>query len=78
MTTKTELDLVGVLSPVCLLKCKSVLTEMDSGNVLEVLLKDTDVVEQLVKIIKRSQDQVIKLEMEGDHYRISLKKGERE
>jgi TusA-related sulfurtransferase len=51
---------------------------MDAGNVLEVLLKDTEVVEQLVKIIKRSQDQVIKLEIKGDHYRISLKKGERE
>jgi tRNA 2-thiouridine synthesizing protein A len=72
-----ELDLIGVISPVCILKCKSELARMDAGNVLEVLLQDPDVVHELIKIVQRSKDQVIKSEREGDHYRIWLKKGEK-
>ena len=70
-----ELDLIGVISPVCILKCKSKLARLDAGNVLEVLLQDPEVVEELIKIIRRSKDQVIKSEPENDHYRIWLKKG---
>lgn len=73
--SNSKLDLIGIISPLCLLKCKSVLTAMESGHVLEVLLQDSEVVEKLVKIIERSQDQVMKSKMEGDLYRICIKKG---
>jgi TusA-related sulfurtransferase len=73
---ENELDLIGVVSPVCLLKCKSVLTQMRTGEVLEILLQDPDVVEELLKIIARSTDKVIQSTQEGDHYRIRLIKGE--
>lgn len=49
---------------------------MSAGDVLEILLQDPDVVEELVKIIERSTDNVIQSEQEGDHYRIRLIKGE--
>jgi hypothetical protein len=39
------------------------------------LLQDPGVVEKLVKIIARSHDQVMKSRMEGDLYRICIKKG---
>ena len=58
-------------------KKESVLAEMDAGDMLEVLVQDPEVVEDLIKIVKHSQDQVIESKMEGDHYRISLKKGEK-
>jgi TusA-related sulfurtransferase len=75
VSSNSKLDLTGVISPLCLLKCKSVLTGMESGHVLEVLLQDSGVVEMLVKIIERSQDQVMESKMEKDLYRICIKKG---
>ncbi|MFC1829146.1 sulfurtransferase TusA family protein [Thermodesulfobacteriota bacterium] len=69
-----ELDLIGVISPVCILKCKSELARMNAGSILEVLLQDPEVVEELIKIVQRSKDRVIKSKQEGDHYRIWLKK----
>ncbi len=78
MNPKKEIDLIGVVSPVCLLKCKSVLAKLGTGDVLEVLVQDPEVVEELIKIIERSQDQVLNSKREGDHYRILLKKGEKE
>ena len=75
VSSNSKLDLTGVISPLCLLKCKSVLTGMEAGHVLEVLLQDSGVVEKLVKIIERSQDQVLKSKMEGDLHRICIRKG---
>jgi len=72
--TRKELDLIGVISPVCLLKCTSELAKMGAGDLLEVLLQDPGVVEALIKIVERSKDHVIKSEREGDHYRICVKK----
>ena len=71
-----KMDLIGVVSPVCLLKCKSVLAGMSAGDVLEIFLQDFEVVEELIKIIQPSKDQVISNELERDHYRICVRKGE--
>jgi len=70
------LDLLGVISPVCLLKCKSVLNGMSPGDMLEVLVEDPGVVEGLSAILKQSQDQVEGFLREGDHFRVSIRKGE--
>ena len=69
-----RLDLIGIVSPVCLLKSKSVLSKMNSGELLEIIIKDPDVVDELVKIIERSKDQVIKSEPDGNHFRVCIKK----
>jgi putative FmdB family regulatory protein len=73
--SRKELDLIGVISPVCLLKCKSELAGMETGDQLEVLLQDPGVVEALVKIVERSEDEVLQTKAEGNHFRIWLKKG---
>jgi TusA-related sulfurtransferase len=75
MPSITELNLIGVATPICLLKCKRVLAGMNAGEMLEILLQDPDVVEELVKIVTRSADKVIQSAPEGDHYRIRLIKG---
>ena len=72
MSPTIELDLRGVVLPVCLLKCKSALGEMDAEASLEVLVQDPAAVEDLVKIIRRSRGGVIKSRREGDHYRIHI------
>ena len=44
-------------------------------RLVQFLLQDPEVVHELIKIVQRSKDQVIKSEQEDDHYRIWLKKG---
>ncbi len=75
MFLKKEIDLRGILSPVCLLKCKSMLAKINCGDVLEVLLQDPEVVEELIKIVDRSKDQVVNQQKEEDYYRIYIQKG---
>ena len=75
MSSITELNLIGVASPVCLLKCKSELAKIHTGEVLEILLQDPDVLKELIKIIARSTDKMIQSAKEGDHYRVRLRKG---
>jgi TusA-related sulfurtransferase len=66
MSEKRELDLRGVIFPVCLLKCKSALVNLDSSEALDVLVNDPEVVQDLIKIIKRSQARMVNL-IEDDH-----------
>lgn len=72
---KKSLDLIGVVSPVSLLECKRMLAEMAAGAELEVLLRDPDIVEDLVKIVERSHDRLLQCDRQGDHFRLILKKG---
>ncbi len=77
MASKIVLDLKGIFSPLNLLKCKSCLKSMETGNILEVLLEDTDAVQDLIMIVQRSQDEVIyKKEME-DCICLGIKRGSR-
>jgi TusA-related sulfurtransferase len=70
------LDLRGIISPLNLLKCKNRLASMAKGEVLEVLLTDTDVVEDLVLIVKKSNDVVIYKRKKADCICLGIKKGE--
>lgn len=72
MSSTMVLDLRGVVFPVCLLKCKSALEEMNSGVALEVLVEDPAVVRDMVKIIRRSRGGVIKTRREENHYRVLI------
>lgn len=43
MAATIKLDLRGVISPLDLLKCKSCLTSMEEGDLLDLILGDEDV-----------------------------------
>ena len=58
----------------CLLKFKSALNDICSCNVLEVLTQDSDVVENIILIVDRSEDTLINQQKEGDIYRLSVEK----
>lgn len=75
MTTTHQLDLRGVISPLNLLKCKNCLASIKKGEVLEVLLTDTDVVADLMIIIKKSSDNVIYKKRKADCICLGIKKG---
>jgi TusA-related sulfurtransferase len=72
--SNTELDLCGVVSPVCILKCKSTLQGLPSGSVLDVLVGDPEVVKDLVKIIERSRDRVIGVLDEDNRHRVRIER----
>jgi len=76
MALTQVLDLRGVISPLNLLKCKSRLTSMKIDDVLEVILTDTDVVEDLMIIIKKSTDDVVYKKRKADCIRLGIKKGQ--
>lgn len=75
MNLKQEINLIDTVSWLSLLKCKDMLSKMTMGDVLEVLIKDPEVIEDLTKIFNRSQDQLLQKLREEDHYRIRIKKG---
>ncbi len=75
MVSRTKIDLIGNARPICLLKCKSTLNQMNTGDTLEVLLGDPGVVHELIAIINRSSDRVVQWVQEGDHFRIQIEKG---
>jgi len=75
MALKTVLDLRGVFSPLNLLKCKGCLKSMGKGDVLEVMLTDMDVVQDLIMIVQRSNDEIIYQKKEADCICLGIKKG---
>jgi TusA-related sulfurtransferase len=75
MEMDSTLDLIGVVSPICLLKCKSALVRLNPGEVIEVMVQDEEVVESLSMILKQSQDRMEAFSKEGGCYRISIRKG---
>lgn len=75
MAAVNELDLSGVLLPVCLLKCKTMLQTLRSGQVMRVIVQDPETADSIVKIIERSADRVIGREQDGGRYRVTLQKG---
>ncbi len=69
------LDLVGVIQPICLLKCKKALSELNKGEIMEVYIQDPEVVEDLKKILLESGDEVVDVNKEEDRFRIRIRKG---
>ncbi len=77
MTAKITLDLKGVVSPMDLLKCSACLTAMETGDVLEAVLADADVVKHLTMIILRSNDEILYQRQTRDGICIGIRKGPR-
>jgi TusA-related sulfurtransferase len=75
MQLKTVLDLRGVFSPLNLFKCKGCLKSMGKGEILEVMLTDMDVVQDLIMIVKRSNDEIIYQKNKKDCICLGIKKG---
>ena len=74
MSSTAQLDLIGIAWPVCLLKFKTVLNSLGSCDVLEVLAQDPEVVENIVMIIERSEDTLIKRQKDGNSYRLLVQR----
>jgi TusA-related sulfurtransferase len=75
MPSNSEVNLCRIAWPVGLLKFKSALNDLCLCDVLEVLAQDPDVVENILMIVDRSEDTLIRQEKVGDVYRLSIQKG---
>ncbi len=74
MSSTAQLDLSGIAWPVCLLKFKTELNNLDSCEVMDVLAQDPEVVENIVMIIERSEDTLIARRRNGEIYRLSVRR----
>ncbi len=72
---EAEINLVGVVSPICLLELKRALSKLEAGQVLEVLIQDYQVAQKIIQIVDRSLDQLLDWRETGSAYRIRIQKG---
>jgi TusA-related sulfurtransferase len=59
MQSDEKLDLCGILQPYCLLQCKSVLSSMEPGAILEIRIRDPETYDDLVRILERSGETIV-------------------
>ncbi len=74
MAGRKKLNLLDVAEPISLLMCKQIIGGMCQGEVLEISMRDPGAVENLVKVVERSPDEVVGLRRHGDHFRIEIRK----
>ena len=75
MPSESVVNLVGVLSPFCLMKTKKMLLELNPGEMVHILIQDSEVISDLKRIIDCSSDEIVKIQKKGNHFKISIKKG---
>lgn len=75
MVEKHRLILSDTLSFLSLLKLKNRLAELQTGDVIEVVLNNSETVGDLERIINRSEDSILEKIQEGDLFKFSIVKG---
>ncbi|MEM5786802.1 MAG: sulfurtransferase TusA family protein [Syntrophobacteraceae bacterium] len=75
MQTDEKLDLCGVIAPYCFLLCKSALSSLEPGAVLEICLSDRQSLDDLLVILDRSGEKILTQEQHGGFTRIRVQKG---
>ena len=75
MQRTKKLDLSDTISFLGLLKCQKELSQIEAGDLLEVVTDDLDMVNDLIKIVERSNDRVTERSQDGDRIKICIVKG---
>ena len=75
MQTTKKLDLTDTVSFLSLLICQKELSQIGTGDSLEVVMDDPDMADDLIKIIERSNDRVADRSQDGNRIRIYIAKG---
>jgi len=69
-----KLDLRGVACPLNFVKTKLKLEEMQSGQVLEVIIDDGEAVRNVPRSVKEEGHQIIKVEKLDNAFKLLIKK----
>ena len=75
MSKESVVNLIGIFSPICLMKVKQLLLGLNSGEKLQILIQDFEVINDLERILGCSSDKIIDMKKEQNHFRISILKG---
>jgi len=75
MKADRVLDARGWGCPWCCLKAMSMLRALESGQILEVLGTDPLTLEDLPRILERTNNQLIGVERQPDYFRLYLRRG---
>ena len=70
-----KLDLTGVICPINFVKTKLKLEDMETGQILEIILDDGDPMRNVPRSIKEEGHKIIKVENLGKSYRLLVEKG---
>lgn len=70
-----KLDLIGVICPINFVKTKLKLEEMETGQILELILDDGEPMRNVPRSIKEEGHKIIKVENLGKAYRLLIEKG---
>jgi TusA-related sulfurtransferase len=77
MKSDQRLDISRVLIPFSLALCKSTLTQMAAGAILEICLRDHDTLKDLLIILERSGDDILAWEKQDDCFYLWVRKSSR-
>lgn len=75
MHIEKELDLVGMVKPLCFLYLKKALKGLGQGELLQVRVEEPAIVRSMEMIIERSTDHLMDSHSEGDTHLILIRKG---
>ncbi len=74
MPIHRNIDIRDIDWPICILNCKKEMNQMKNGERIQVLVKDIDVVNNLVALIEQLLDHSIEKHLENKYYRLIIKK----
>lgn len=70
-----KLDLTGVICPINFVKTKLKLEDMETGQILELILDDGEPMRNVPRSIKEEGHKIVKVENLGKTYRLLVEKG---
>ena len=69
-----NIDIRNIDWPICILNCKKEVNQMKKGEQIDVMVRDIDVIKNLVTLIEQLSDHSIEKHRENQHFRIIIKK----
>ena len=78
MPINRNIDIRNLDWPICILNCTREVNQMKTGDQIEVLVKDIDVVNSIVELIEQLLDHSIEKHKKNKYYRLLIKKKQKD
>ena len=74
MPINRNIDIRGIDWPICVLNCKKEVNQMETGDQMEILVTDINVMNNIVTLIEQLADHSIEKHRENKGYRLVVRK----
>ncbi|MBT4199531.1 MAG: sulfurtransferase TusA family protein [Desulfobacula sp.] len=74
MPINRNIDIRDIDWPLCILNCKKEVNQMKKGEQMQVIVKDIDVVSNLIALVEQTFGCSIVKHREDNHYRLVIRK----